>query len=79
MNMTTDQESETKTCDECGSSYLAAASQMDALCPECAHHLYGYPNCEHVWVNDRCSKCGWDGSRSDYIRGLIRLTGESPG
>ncbi len=62
----------TQTCGECASSYLSAASKMAELCPECAHYLYGYPNCDHVCVNDRCTKCGWDGSRSDYIRGLVQ-------
>src|SRR2546423_1139951 len=31
----------TKCCDECGSDYVAATSQMTQLCPECAHWLYG--------------------------------------
>ena len=31
-------------CDECGSEFLRASSKMMALCPECAHVLYGYPN-----------------------------------
>jgi predicted nucleic acid-binding Zn-ribbon protein len=38
------------TCDECGSRYFAEASRMTALCPECAHHLYGYENCDHAFV-----------------------------
>ena len=58
----------TKKCDECGSDYFAHTSKMDSLCPECAHLLYGYENCEHSFDTRRCSKCGWDGSRSDYIR-----------
>jgi hypothetical protein len=49
---------------------------MDALCPECAHHLYGYPNCDHAFVNDGCSRCGWDGSRSRYIRSLLGHQGQ---
>ena len=77
MKMTADpHEQLTKDCDECRSPFFTAASEMDGLCPECAHHLYGYPNCHHVWANDRCAKCGWDGSRSDYVRGLIRKAGE---
>jgi DNA-directed RNA polymerase subunit RPC12/RpoP len=60
-----------KLCDECGSDYFADTSKMGALCPECSHHLYGYPNCDHAFVEGRCSRCGWDGSRSKYIRGLV--------
>lgn len=56
------------TCNECGSSYLAKASQMMALCPECAHQLYGYENCPHEIENVRCKKCGWDGSVSTFLR-----------
>lgn len=48
----------TKTCDECGSPFYAPSSRMDGLCPECAHHLYGYPNCSHVFVNESCELCG---------------------
>ena len=62
---------ENKRCDECGSQYLAATSRTAQLCPECAHHLYGYPPCEHAFADGRCSRCGWDGSRSEYLRRLI--------
>lgn len=58
------------TCDECGSSFFAETSRMAALCPECAHHLYGYPACEHSFVAGRCEKCGWDGSVSPYVASL---------
>jgi predicted RNA-binding Zn-ribbon protein involved in translation (DUF1610 family) len=61
-----------KTCEECGSTYHGTTSEMAALCPECAHHLYGYPNCEHRMIAGRCEVCGWDGSASDYI---LHLTG----
>jgi predicted RNA-binding Zn-ribbon protein involved in translation (DUF1610 family) len=57
-------------CAECGSAYVAARSGMAGLCPECAHWLYGHPNCDHEMVGGRCSKCGWDGSVSDYVKGL---------
>jgi hypothetical protein len=60
---------EVRCCDECGSEYLATASQMSRLCPECAHWLYGYPRCAHEFSQGRCSKCGWDGSVSEYLRG----------
>lgn len=64
-----------KACDECGSTYNAETSAMAALCPECAHWLYGYASCEHVFEDSatgkRCVRCAWDGSRSKYIRSLI--------
>jgi predicted RNA-binding Zn-ribbon protein involved in translation (DUF1610 family) len=63
---------ELKTCEECGSTFFGDTSLMAALCPECAHHLYGYPPCEHRMIAGRCEKCGWDGSVSDYI---LHLTG----
>lgn len=53
-------------CIECGSEFLRAASKMKELCPECAHILYGYENCAHVFENGRCAKCLWDGSRSPF-------------
>ena len=60
-----------RTCDECGSAYLTSASQMASLCPECAHILYGYPYCEHVFRDGECVKCLWNGSRSEYLRLLL--------
>ena len=59
-----------RICDECGSSFLQASSQMSSLCPECASVLYGYPTCEHIFVDGRCIKCHWDGSQSEYIKNL---------
>ena len=53
-----------KTCDECGSFYFPESSSMSALCPECAHFLYGYETCRHAFVSGRCSRCYWDGSVS---------------
>lgn len=55
-------------CDECGSDYRPESSAMDQLCPECAHRLYGYPNCDHEFANGRCLKCWWDGAVSDYLK-----------
>ena len=63
-------ESATKACDECGSNFFPPASNMDGLCPECEHYLYGYDNCDHSIVGVSCKKCGWDGSVSDYVRSL---------
>ena len=59
-------------CDECESEFLVSASAMTSLCPECAHIIYGYPNCDHVFRNGRCVLCLWDGSRSKYIESLLR-------
>lgn len=58
-------------CDECGSEFFKGSSKMPALCPECAHILYDYPNCGHVFKNGRCIHCHWNGSRSVYIKKLI--------
>ena len=33
---------------------LYTSSQMMGLCPECAHILYGYPNCDHHFQDGRC-------------------------
>ena len=60
---------EMQTCDECGSGYFPEQSRMAKLCPECAHLLYGYPTCAHEFYEGRCTTCGWDGSRSEYLQG----------
>lgn len=57
-------------CDECGSEFRLSASGMKYLCPECAHILYGYENCAHIFKNGRCEKCLWDGSRSAFIKNI---------
>jgi hypothetical protein len=67
---------EVRCCDECGSDYFAAASPMSQLCPECAHWLYGYPRCAHEFIGGRCFRCGWNGSVSEYVRGLQGRPGE---
>jgi predicted RNA-binding Zn-ribbon protein involved in translation (DUF1610 family) len=59
-----------KKCDECASDYYADQSQMAHICPECSHLLYGYPNCDHVFKDNRCIKCYWDGKTSAYIQNL---------
>lgn len=61
---------DSKICDECGSSFRAEAAKMAGLCAECAHWLYGYPACAHEFAEGRCVACGWDGSVSDYVRGM---------
>lgn len=61
-----------KICDECESGYLSETSKMTRLCPNCAHHLYGYENCNHVFENGRCKKCYWDGTITDFIKNKIK-------
>lgn len=58
---------EIKICNECESEYYKDSSEMLNLCPNCAHKLYGYTNCEHDFENDRCIKCFWNGKTSDYL------------
>lgn len=55
-------------CDECGSTFIRGRSQMSGLCAECAHQLYGYPACAHMFANGRCTQCGWDGSVSEFLK-----------
>lgn len=62
-------EKEIIICDECGSEFLKTTSKMNRLCPECAHILYGYPNCNHVFKNGKCIYCFWSGKKSEYIKG----------
>ena len=64
-------ESICSVCDECGSKFIKAKSKMMSLCPECAHILYGYENCNHQFKDGKCELCHWDGSRSDYIKKLV--------
>ncbi|TNE74545.1 alpha/beta hydrolase [bacterium] len=56
------------TCDECGSTFKPAVSPMKNLCPNCAHYLYDYPNCNHDFENCVCTTCGWDGSTSAFVK-----------
>ena len=56
------------TCAECGSKFLKSSSHMKELCPECAHRLYGYENCKHIFKDGKCVLCLWDGSKSKYLR-----------
>lgn len=57
-------------CDECGSIFAASDLTMSGLCPECAHYLYGRPNCAHSFREGRCRHCLWDGSVSEYIASI---------
>lgn len=59
-------------CEECGSEFLKKSSKMERLCPECAHILYGYPSCSHIFKNGKCIYCYWDGKQSEYINLLKR-------
>jgi len=58
---------ETIICIECESDYFKGSSQMMELCPNCAHKLYGYPNCEHKFEKGNCLKCGWNGESSIFL------------
>jgi predicted RNA-binding Zn-ribbon protein involved in translation (DUF1610 family) len=57
-----------KVCDECKSQFYSDTSKMENVCPECSHLLYGYENCMHQFVKNRCIKCYWDGSTSEYLK-----------
>lgn len=63
-------ENEIILCDECGSKYFKVSSKMKKLCLECAHILYGYPKCNHMFKKGRCIYCYWDGKQSGYIEGI---------
>ena len=60
-----------KICAECRSEYFSHTSAMKNLCPECAHVLYSYENCNHRFEKGRCIKCNWNGNRSEYIKKLL--------
>jgi len=59
---------ELNICDECKSEYYVHSSVMSGLCPECAHQLYGYPNCSHIFIDGRCTRCHWNGQTSTYMK-----------
>ena len=61
----------TGICDECGSEFNKSKSKMLSLCPECAHLLYGYENCDHVFRNGKCVKCLWNKNRSKYLKNIL--------
>lgn len=61
---------EMKKCEECKSEYFSNTSQMKNLCPECSHILYGYENCVHLFQNNRCIHCYWNGNTTEYIEKL---------
>lgn len=63
-----------KICDECRSEFISASSSMAALCAECAHVLYDYPACRHVFDGRCCKRCGWDGSRSPYLLSVLEAS-----
>jgi len=47
---------------------------MAALCAECSHWLYFYPNCPHEMTDGSCTRCGWNGSVSAYVKSLKPAT-----
>jgi predicted RNA-binding Zn-ribbon protein involved in translation (DUF1610 family) len=65
-----------RSCDECSSPFFVSASHMAGLCPECAHHLYGKPPCDHQMVAGRCQTCGWNGSVSPFVASVKRDAGK---
>ena len=66
-------EIQTGICDECGSEFILAAAKMKSLCPNCAHVLYGYESCNHVFENGKCVLCAWNGNESEYIKSLKEI------
>ena len=70
--MTPVSEKELAVCDECGSLFFKESSQMETLCPECAHILYSYKNCDHKFQDGRCIYCYWDGTKSEYVKKLFQ-------
>lgn len=61
-----------EVCSECQSEYDGLTSEMQRLCPECAHYLYGYRNCNHQFENGRCVTCFWNGNHSSFIENRIK-------
>lgn len=57
-------------CVECGSEFLKSKSKMASLCTECAHVLYGYEKCDHIFEKGQCIKCLWNGQQSEYVKSL---------
>lgn len=53
-----------RTCEECDSEYRGVASFMETLCPECAHHLHDYPNCNHEFETRSCKLCSLERTKS---------------
>ncbi|MFC4805188.1 hypothetical protein [Filifactor villosus] len=60
-----------KICDECSRTYFEYSSKMAQLCPHCAHILYGYPDCGHVFEAYRCVKCLYHHNKEEYIDKLL--------
>ncbi len=58
---------ELSICVECESNYFKGSSEMMSLCPNCAHKLYGYDNCDHIFEQGICIECGWNGKNSHYL------------
>jgi predicted RNA-binding Zn-ribbon protein involved in translation (DUF1610 family) len=60
-------ESKIRICDECKSEFNKEISEMEYLCPECSSILYGCKKCDHVFKDNRCIICYWNGNSSEYI------------
>lgn len=61
---------ETEECDECSCNFFIESSKMKNLCPECSHHIHGYKNCTHLFIDGKCKKCNWDGNYSAFVRAI---------
>ncbi|WP_298514440.1 hypothetical protein [uncultured Kordia sp.] len=60
------------TCKECKSEYFTETSKKESLCTNCAHYLYGQKRCFHIFTNERCAKCYWNGTVSERIAAMIK-------
>lgn len=67
---TGDRTKKINTCEECQSEYYSESSEMENLCPECSHYIYGYKKCAHEFEKGRCIHCFWNGNTTEYV---IRL------
>ena len=66
---------EKTVCTEWKSEYYKDSSEMMYLCPDCAHRLYGFSNCEHEFESGKCSRCSWNGLTSEYLKNRAEKNG----
>ncbi len=53
--------------------FVAKTSQMRNLCAECSSILYGYQNSEHIFIDQNCDKCKWNGNTNEYVRSVKEI------